>query len=145
VRRPTTVLVVEDDSAIRQLILEALSGDGYAVEGAADAPAALQAIRRQRPDLIVTDYHLPGSDGLELLRALRHEGFSDVPALVVSADSRPPEWPATSFIPKPFELDSILRAVRRALGLGVASDEPGSGLGPALASVLCPPAELGFA
>src|SRR5579859_1324261 len=146
VRRPTTILVVEDDTAIRDLMLEALRSDGYAVEGAADAPTALDAIRHQRPDLIVTDYHLPGADGLELLRLLQQEGFSDVPALVVSADTRPPGWPATSFIPKPFELDAILRAVRRALGLSenCASEQPG-GLGPALASFLFPHNELDFA
>ncbi len=147
-RGPTKILVVEDDAAIRSLILEALRCDGYFAEGAADAPSALQAIRSQRPDLIVTDYHLPGSDGLELLRLLQHEGFSDVPALVVSADNRPPEWPATSFIPKPFELEVILGAVRRALGFGNGngtSDRHEGGLGPALASLLFPARELGFA
>ncbi len=146
-RGATKILVVEDDAAIRQLILEALCSDGYAAEGAADAPTALQAIRHQRPDLIVTDYHLPGSDGLELLRLLQQEGFADVPALVVSADNRPPEWPATSFIPKPFELEVILGAVRRALGFGNgerAADRHEGGLGPALASLLFPARELGF-
>jgi CheY-like chemotaxis protein len=109
-------LVVEDDVAIRKMVLEALRLEGYLGTGAADTPAALAEIRKRRPDLIITDYHLPGADGLELLRALQSEGFSDIPALVISADARPPDWPVTSFIPKPFDLDAIVRAVRRALG-----------------------------
>lgn len=98
------------------MIVEALKLEGYSPTAVADTPEALAHIRRRRPDLIITDYHLPGADGLELLRALQDEGFGDVPALVISADVRPPDLPVTSFIPKPFELDAILRAVRRVLG-----------------------------
>ena len=115
-RRATTVLVVEDDDAIRLMIVEALKLEGYDPAAVGNTPTALEHIRRQRPDLIITDYHLPGPDGLELLRSLQAEGFGDVPALVISADVRPPDLPVTSFIPKPFELDAILRAVRRVLG-----------------------------
>ena len=116
VSRSTTVLVVEDDISIRRMMLAALESEGYGVSGAADTTEALTAIRERRPDLIITDYHLPGADGLELLRALQTEGFGDIPALVISADVRPPDVPANSFISKPFDLDSVLRAVRRALG-----------------------------
>jgi len=123
VRRTTPVLVVEDDAAIRQMILEALREEDYQGVGVPDVPAAMAAVRSQRPDLIVTDYHLPGADGLELLRMLRAEGFGDIPTLVISADVRPPDLPVASFIPKPFELDAILRAVRRALS-GPAEPDP---------------------
>jgi CheY-like chemotaxis protein len=118
VRRATTVLVVEDDPAIRTLILETLKVEGYNATGVGDTTAAMEDVRggRRRPDLIITDYHLPGADGLELVRLLQAEGFGDIPALVISADVRPPDWPMTSFIPKPFDLDAILRAIRRALG-----------------------------
>lgn len=122
-RRDVPILVVEDDSAIRQMILETLRSDGYEATGVADTAAALAHVREQRPDLIITDYHLPGADGLELLRSLRDEGFGDVPTLVISADVRPPDFPSASFIPKPFELDTILRAVRRALGRGNSLDQ----------------------
>jgi CheY-like chemotaxis protein len=98
------------------MIVAALELEGYRGTGVGDTPAALDQIRRRRPDLIITDYHLPGQDGLDLLRALQAEGFGDIPALVISADVRPPDVPASTFIPKPFELDAILRAVRRALG-----------------------------
>ena len=108
--------MVEDDAAIRTMIVEALKIEDYDPTGVPSTRAALDHVRAQRPDLIITDYHLPGQDGLELLRALQAEGFGDVPALVISADARPPDLPVTSFIPKPFELDAILRAVRRVLG-----------------------------
>lgn len=114
--------MVEDDAAIRTMIVEALKMEGYDAAAVGSTPTALDHIRRHRPDLIITDYHLPGADGIELLRALQAEGFADIPTLVISADVRPPDVPLTSFIPKPFELDAILRAVRRALGK--RSDDP---------------------
>ena len=117
------MLVVEDDAAIRSMIVEALKLEGYSPSAVADTTEALAHIRRRRPDLIITDYHLPGADGLELLRVLQAEGFGDVPALVISADVRPPDLPVTSFIPKPFELEAILRAVRRVLGRREDSDQ----------------------
>ena len=128
---------MEDDQPIRQMIISTLQADGYECAGAPDTSSAMDSIRTRRPDLIITDYHLPGADGLELLRALQTEGFGDIPALVISADSRPPDWPSTSFIPKPFDLDAILRAVRRALGRG--SDEPDVGPRLTLASWLRQP------
>ena len=124
------MLVVEDDAAIRTMIVEALKLEGYSPTAVGSTPEALARIRRRRPDLIITDYHLPGADGLELLRALQAEGFGDVPALVISADARPPDLPVTSFIPKPFELDAILRAVRRVLGKREDSDQQAHSGGP---------------
>ncbi len=103
------------------MILEALKLEGYMASGVADMPAGLDHVRASRPELIITDYHLPGKDGLELLRTLREEGFGDIPALVISADIRPPDWPITSFIPKPFELEAVLMAVRSALGINPES------------------------
>ena len=139
-KRATLVLVVEDDAAIRSLVLEALTAEGYDAEGAGDASDALESIRHRRPDLIITDYHLPVTDGLELLRTLRSEGYGDVPALVVSADARPPDLPVTSFIPKPFDLEAILRAVRRALGSPYSDEGKHTNrlIGPAFASMLLP-------
>ncbi|MBV8085523.1 MAG: response regulator [Chloroflexi bacterium] len=142
-RRATTVLVVEDDASIRQMIVSALEVEGYRGTGVGDTPAALEQIRRRRPDLIITDYHLPGQDGLELLRALQAEGFGDIPALVISADVRPPDVPPSTFIPKPFELDAILRAVRRALGRPDPGQPQQSKGGLSLASWLRGP-ELAF-
>jgi CheY-like chemotaxis protein len=123
VRREVPILVVEDDAAIRQMIVETLRIDGYRAAGVADTTAAMSYVQQQRPDLVIADYHLPGTDGLELLRSLREGGFGDIPTLVISADVRPPDVPAASFIPKPFELDTILRGVRRALGRPKVNDQ----------------------
>ena len=136
-RRSIPILVVEDDAAIRELIVSTLAADGYGATGVGDAPSALAHIRRRRPDLIITDYHLPGEDGLELLRQLQEQGFGSIPTLVISADFRPPDVPLSSFIPKPFDLDAILRAVRRALGRSV-DDQPQQSAG--LSSWLMAPA-----
>jgi two-component system phosphate regulon response regulator PhoB len=65
------VLVVDDDEIVRMLLLRYLAVDGFSVEEAADATAAVAAVRRRRPDLVVVDVMMPGRDGLDLLAELR--------------------------------------------------------------------------
>ena len=125
------------------MIVSALELEGYRGTGVGDTASALSEISRRRPDLIITDYHLPGADGLELLRELQTQGFGDIPPLVISADVRPPDLPPNTFIPKPFELDAILRAVRRALGRPADGEPQQSKGGLSLASWLRGP-ELVF-
>lgn len=66
-----TVLVVDDDEAIRDSISELLSGVGYRVVVAAEAAAALHLVDSEQPDLVLTDIYMESGDGYELITALR--------------------------------------------------------------------------
>jgi two-component system, OmpR family, KDP operon response regulator KdpE len=120
------VLLVEDDPAIRSSLRRALSGLGHSVEDAASAMAGLEAIVRDRPDVVVLDLGLPDLDGVALLQMVR--SVSDVPIIVATA--RPGEAEAVrtlrggadDHLVKPFtaeQLDARIGAVlRRARSAG---------------------------
>jgi DNA-binding response OmpR family regulator len=78
-----TVLVVDDEPKIRDIVRRYLEADGFAVTEQGDGPGALAAAREQRPDLIVLDVMLPGLDGVEVLRRLRET--SQVPVILLTA------------------------------------------------------------
>jgi two-component system phosphate regulon response regulator PhoB len=70
-RVPAKVLIAEDEPELRGLIRMALEVEPFELFEAADAGAALEVARRERPDLILLDRRMPGGDGLEVCRALR--------------------------------------------------------------------------
>lgn len=81
-----TILVVEDEPAIRELLKVNLVDDGYDVEEANDAEAAQQALSRKLPDLVLLDWMLPGQSGLSLARQLRADTRTrDLPIIMVTA------------------------------------------------------------
>jgi DNA-binding response OmpR family regulator len=82
VQRPT-VLVVDDEPKIREIVRRYLEADGFAVTERDDGPGALTAAQQERPDLIVLDVMLPGLDGVEVLRRLRET--SHVPVILLTA------------------------------------------------------------
>ncbi|GII86486.1 DNA-binding response regulator [Sphaerisporangium siamense] len=119
-----TILIVEDDAAIRTALIRGLRDRGHAVTS---APAALEGLRQavaDRPDLVVLDLGLPDLDGAEMLRMLR--AVSRVPVIVATARDGDAEMVrlldagADDYVVKPFsaaQLDARVRAVlRRADG-----------------------------
>jgi DNA-binding response OmpR family regulator len=78
-----TVLVVEDEPALRETLAYNLSRQEYRVESVGDGVTALDVARRLRPDLILLDLMLPGLDGIEVCRILRQE--MNVPILMLTA------------------------------------------------------------
>ncbi|MEW6755285.1 MAG: response regulator [Candidatus Latescibacterota bacterium] len=83
-RRPATILVVDDEEPIREMLTRFLALDRYTVIGAATAEQALRVVGEQPVDLILLDLHMPGLyDGEQLLFLLRDRG-NDVPIIVVS-------------------------------------------------------------
>ncbi len=122
-----TVLVVDDEPAIRELVSLYLTQGGFKVATAGAGEEGLQLARQQRPSLVVLDIMLPGMDGLEVLRQLRK--LSDVPVLMLTARGDDVdrivglEVGADDYLPKPFnprELVARVRAVLRRAQAGTA-------------------------
>jgi two-component system, NtrC family, response regulator PilR len=113
------ILVVDDESAQREILRAILSAEGYGVETAATAAEAVQRGERQRFDVVLTDLRMPGADGLSLVRSLSRE---DPPTLVIimtghgSLDSagQAMQLGAFDYLTKPLERDDLLRIVSRA-------------------------------
>ena len=82
----STILVVDDEESMRDMLTRYLSAEGFTVETAGDGPAALAAARRLQPDLIVLDVMLPGMDGFEVLRRLRETSQAYVLMLTARAE-----------------------------------------------------------
>jgi two-component system alkaline phosphatase synthesis response regulator PhoP len=121
-----TILVVDDEPKIVKLACDYLERGGFRVLTAADGTTALAVARRDRPDLIVLDLNLPGTDGLDVCRALRRE--SDVPIIMLTARVEEAdrlvglELGADDYVTKPFsprELVARVRAVLRRVQGGV--------------------------
>ena len=116
-----TILVVDDEPAIRLLLRLTLEEAGYRVIEAADGAAALQATRQQRPDLVLLDVALPGLSGIEVCRRLRAEpATAATPVLLISGIDRRIEAEAAAAgalacIVKPFELSGLVEQAARAL------------------------------
>lgn len=126
-----TVLVVDDDPKIRQLVRTYLERDGYAVETAADGQEALAAIDRERPALVVLDLMLPEIDGRAVIRAVRAGADDpDVPILILSARGSVAdriaglEDGADDYLPKPFSPSELVLRVGAILRRTGSAPEP---------------------
>jgi two-component system alkaline phosphatase synthesis response regulator PhoP len=125
-----TILVVDDEQSLLDLVTAYLRREGYEVHTARDGPSGLQAARVYRPDLIVLDIMLPGMDGLEVLTHLRRE--SDVYVIMLTAKSEETDKViglsvgADDYLTKPFsprELVARIKAALRRLHNGVGPAE----------------------
>ncbi len=130
-----TILIVDDDAAVCWALEQVLIGEGYGVCVAADAAAARRAIRRRRPDLVITDVRMPGESGLDLLAGLKTD-YPNLPVVVTTAHGtmetavEAVRRGAFDYMPKPLDLDRTIDLVRRALGEDVlaAAAQPGTDL-----------------
>lgn len=111
---PASLLVVDDDPALCQLLTDLLSEEHYRVRTASNGGAALAAHRAAAADLIVSDVMMPGLDGPGLVAALRAAGDA-TPVVLLSA--LPPRASAvgTVALPKPFDLERLLTVIARLL------------------------------
>jgi two-component system, OmpR family, alkaline phosphatase synthesis response regulator PhoP len=117
-----TILVVDDEPKIVQVVRDYLERAGYGVRVAHDGKSALAAVRSEKPDMVILDLGLPELDGLDVTRELRK--FSDAPIIMLTARSEETdklvglELGADDYVTKPFspkELVARVRAVFRRI------------------------------
>jgi DNA-binding response OmpR family regulator len=114
-----TVLVVDDEPMVREVVARYLELDGFGVHEAADGTEAVGWLAAHRPDLVVLDLMLPGTDGLTILRQLRASG--DVPVILLTARAEEVdrvlglELGADDYVVKPFSARELVARVRSVL------------------------------
>lgn len=121
--RPTKVLVVDDEPAIRRFLRTSLTAQGYDVVEADTAASALTESAREKPDVIVLDLGLPDEDGLKVVRKIRAERATPIVVLSVRDDERGKvealELGADDYVVKPFGMDELIARLKTALRHGL--------------------------
>ena len=114
-----SVLIVEDDANIRELLQLYLEKDGYAVTLAADGGQGLEKFRSIKPDLVLLDVMMPVMDGWEVCKAIRAEG--DTPVIMLTAKGETDDKVAglkagaDDYVTKPFEMKELLARIEAVL------------------------------
>ena len=111
-----TILVIDDDESMRELLRLHLAAAGYDVELAADAIAAGYMVLRSPPDLIITDVNMPHLDGFEFIEALRSDKtLPRIPVIFLTSveegDQRGKSLGAVGYVTKPVRADRLLSLV----------------------------------
>ena len=113
-----SVLVIDDDPDVRAFIVDALEDQGYLVRQASDGKEGLAEFNREKPDLVIVDFIMPGMSGAEVARKIRSR-LADQPILFVSGYSETEAVKRTApdapLLTKPFRADALHKAVRGAL------------------------------
>jgi two-component system phosphate regulon response regulator PhoB len=126
------VLIVDDESAIRDMITFALERAGMQCDSAANAPEALLSISENRPDLVLMDWMMPGVSGIELTRRLRKEPHTaDIPIIMLTARVTEDDKVAgleagtDDYIIKPFSPRELMARIRAVIRRSSPTDEDG--------------------
>lgn len=115
----STILIVEDDPGIAQLLGTLLSFEGYEIQQAQNGNSLIAALEQVRPDLVIMDVHLKKGEGLDLLHELRAHPDPDTgrtPVLMMSGMDyrfRCRRAGANGFLQKPFDRRALLEAIAR--------------------------------
>jgi two-component system, NtrC family, nitrogen regulation response regulator GlnG len=117
--KPLNVWLVDDDASIRWVLERALRQGGMEPTAFDHADSAIAALRRDRPDVLITDIRMPGKSGLDLLTEIR-DSQPELPVIVMTAHSdldsavAAYQGGAFEYLPKPFDIDQAVDLVRRA-------------------------------
>jgi CheY-like chemotaxis protein len=123
-----TILVVDDEYALAESLVETLRHQGYLAVSAANGLDALERVRQEKPDLILTDYMMPIADGKDLVRSVRALPESRaIPIVMMSAASKNValadeggrKMEVSGFLAKPFMVEEVLELVEQLIGKGV--------------------------
>ncbi len=119
---PHTILIVEDEAAIREMTGFALSKAGFQVQEAADAREAERLLREAPPNLILLDWMLPGTSGLEFTRRLKRDRRTqDIPIIMLTARGEEDdkikslETGADDYVTKPFSTRELIARIRAVI------------------------------
>ncbi|HTH75980.1 MAG TPA: response regulator transcription factor EsaR [Trinickia sp.] len=127
-----TILVVDDEMGIRELLSEILSDEGHAVEVAENAQQARDFRLRQAPDLVLLDIWMPDIDGVSLLKEWAAQGQLTMPVIMMSGHAtidtavEATKIGALNFLEKPIALQKLLKAVEQGLARGSAAPAMGN-------------------
>jgi two-component system, OmpR family, response regulator ResD len=128
-----SVLVVDDEPTIAEVVARYLERAGYSARIAADGVEALEAVAKERPDLVVLDLMLPGIDGLEVMRRMREQDRERIATILLTAKGEESDrvvglrLGADDYVVKPFspaELVARVDAVLRRIDTSPSSSEP---------------------
>ena len=112
-RSAAKILIVDDETNARSALSELLRDEGYEVASAVDGGAAQARIADFHPDLVLTDVHMPGVGGLDLLATTRRMAAG--PAVVLMSARPEPDGAGVPFVGKPIDIDELLAKVQSAL------------------------------
>lgn len=118
-----TIMTIDDSPSVRQMVRMTLSAAGYRVLEATDGRDALEKLRSERPDAILTDQNMPNMDGLGFIRAFRATPGSDrIPIVFVSTETdgalraQAKAAGAMGWMVKPFDQGQLLTVVKKVAG-----------------------------
>jgi two-component system, NtrC family, nitrogen regulation response regulator NtrX len=121
--RPPRILIVDDEKYVRGFLREVIAGWGHQVDVAADGREGLRMLVERSYDLVLTDLHMPGLSGLDLIETIRLRG-SSVRVIMLTATTEDAVGHSDrldfELVPKPVHLSGLETMVRRALGEAVA-------------------------
>jgi DNA-binding response OmpR family regulator len=109
------VLVVDDEPAIRELLVDFLTDEGYCVDAAADGVDAIERLNSFEPDVVIVDVMMPRLGGYEFVEWLRARGDRNLPAVIMMSAVDFPERSVTgvdAFVHKPFDIEELVGAIR---------------------------------
>jgi CheY-like chemotaxis protein len=116
-QRAGSVLVVDDQTEIVELVVDFLRDEGYRVRGLTDGAAALAAIADDPPAMVLLDMFMPHMTGSELWEDLQRQNLSYIPVVLMTASPSAAQnllaQGATDYLAKPFDLDQLLECVAR--------------------------------
>lgn len=115
-----SILVVEDDGSMREWICLYLRKAGYTVRAVPNGLAAAGACLQSKPDLVISDLHMPGMGGFDMIKILNSEaGLKNIPVIFLTVDAnrkeRSSQLGAVDYLTKPIEPEALVAAVAKHL------------------------------
>ena len=114
------IAVIDDDESFRVALVESLSSLGYGADGYASAEDYIRAVGGKSFDCVVTDIHMPGMNGLDLMKRLATQG-STIPVVLITArsdtnlEARAAAAGAACLLRKPFEINNLIACIEGAV------------------------------